>query len=82
MELYQEAVELAERGRLREALREATSAYDRAAESFHHPTMMALLYFPDEHRLAVYFPLLVPIMVPFLATAAKEFKIWKASDRP
>ncbi|KAJ1549207.1 hypothetical protein HK405_007847 [Cladochytrium tenue] len=34
-----------------------------AAESaFFDPTMVAMLYFPDEHRLAVFMPLFTPVL--------------------
>ena len=71
MRLYDKAVALTQSGQLQAALQQATAAYDHAAEAFHHPTMMAYLYFPDEFRLAVYFPLVVPIAVPLLSNAMK-----------
>lgn len=39
--------------------------------------MLALLYFPDEHKYAVYTPFFAPVMVPLLAALLKEWKDWK-----
>lgn len=36
--------------------------------------MLALLYFPAEHKYAVYTPLFAPVAVPLLATALREWK--------
>lgn len=40
--------------------------------------MLALLYFPDEHKYAVYTPLFAPVAVPMVAALFREFKAWKA----
>ena len=43
--------------------------------------MLALLYFPDEHKYAVYTPLFGPIAVPMLAALVKEVKEWRERRR-
>lgn len=43
--------------------------------------MLALLYFPDEHKYAVYTPLFGPVAVPMLAALAKEVKEWRERRR-
>lgn len=53
------------------ALRHATHA------AFNHE-MLALLYFPDEHKWAVYTPLFGPVAVPLVLALLKEFKEWRA----
>ncbi|KAI8609752.1 phosphatidylinositol-glycan biosynthesis class S protein [Chytriomyces sp. MP71] len=45
-----------------------------AEEAFFDPTMVSLLYFPSEHKLAVYMPLFLPVGVPLLQTLVQEFK--------
>jgi phosphatidylinositol glycan class S len=72
-----EAGALLEAGQLERALERASRAYSLATEAFSHPTLMAMLYFPDEHKMAVYFPLMVPTLLPLLINAAKEFKRWR-----
>jgi phosphatidylinositol glycan class S len=43
--------------------------------------MLALLYFPDEHKYAVYTPLFGPVAVPLILTVFKEFKHWREKRR-
>lgn len=39
--------------------------------------MLALLYFPDEHKYAVYTPLFGPVAVPLLVALLKEVRQWR-----
>ena len=80
--LYEDARSLLRGGMLKEALVKATEAYRLSQGAFHHPTMMAMLYFPDDHKLAVYFPLLVPILLPLLSNVVREVKFWRAGSVP
>lgn len=43
--------------------------------------MLALLYFPDEHKYAVYTPLFGPAAVPVVVALLKEWKEWKERRR-
>lgn len=43
--------------------------------------MLALLYFPDEHKYAVYAPLFGPASVPMLVALLREWKEWKEGRR-
>ena len=43
--------------------------------------MVAMVYFPDEHKVAVYLPLLGPVAVPLLMSAVKELKSILAARR-
>jgi len=38
------------------------------------PTMLSLLYFPDEHKYAIYTPLFGPVLVPLVIALIKEVK--------
>lgn len=49
-----------------------------ANEAFFDPSMMGLLYFPDQHKFAVYAPLFAPIGVSLVAGLVKEIRAWKA----
>ena len=46
-----------------------------ASQAYFDPTMLALLYFPDEHKYTVYAPFFGPVAVPLLAALAKEVKV-------
>ena len=40
--------------------------------------MVGQVYFPDEHKVAVYLPLLGPVGVPLFMGAAREImRVWK-----
>jgi phosphatidylinositol glycan class S len=39
--------------------------------------MLALLYFPAEHKYAVYAPLFASAMIPLFAAALREFSAWR-----
>ncbi|TPX62100.1 hypothetical protein PhCBS80983_g00685 [Powellomyces hirtus] len=55
----------------------ARAAITASESAFFDPTMVAMLYFPDEHKYAVYMPLFVPISVPVLIAVLREIKRWK-----
>ena len=54
------------------AMLHAADALRLSSEAFFHPTMLALLYFPDEHKWAVYTPLFGPIALPLIAATVRE----------
>ncbi|KAI5116254.1 hypothetical protein M0805_009538 [Coniferiporia weirii] len=56
------------------ALHYSARALTRASRAFFNPGMLALLYFPPEHNVAVYTPLLAPVTVPLLAAVLREIK--------
>lgn len=45
-----------------------------SSKAVFNPTMLSLLYFPDEHKYAIYTPLFGPIFVPLLVCLIKELK--------
>jgi len=50
-------------------------------EAFFDPTMVSMLYFPDEHKYAVYMPLFLPISVPLALVLKEEFKKRKKNKK-
>jgi len=50
-------------------------------EAFFDPTMVSMLYFPDEHKYAVYMPLFLPISVPLALVLKEEFKKRKRNKK-
>ncbi|KAJ5682044.1 uncharacterized protein N7477_001984 [Penicillium maclennaniae] len=69
-------------GRFSAALATARVAETEAERSFFEKSMVGQVYFPDEHKVAVYLPLLGPIGVPLFVGLIKELKRivagWKA----
>jgi phosphatidylinositol glycan class S len=64
-------------GRFRKALESARTAEEMAERAFFERSMVGQVYFPDEHKVAVYLPLLGPVAVPLVMAAVKEFKMWR-----
>jgi phosphatidylinositol glycan class S len=59
---------------LREALMHARQAYADSEKAFFEKSMVGQVYFPDEHKVAVYLPLLGPIGVPLVIGLVRELK--------
>ena len=54
------------------ALRNSRTAVQEVEQAFFDPSMVGQVYFPDEHKVAVYLPLLGPVAVPLVLSALKE----------
>ena len=61
-------------GRFDSALSNARIANDEAERAFFEPSMVGQVYFPDEHKVAVYVPLLGPMAVPLVMAGIKELR--------
>lgn len=61
-------------GRYDQALENARIAEGEAEQAFFEPSMVGQVYFPDEHKVAVYVPLLGPMAVPLIMAAVKELR--------
>lgn len=57
-----------------EGLLHARVAEEEAERAFFEKSMVGQLYFPDEHKVAVYLPLLGPVGVPLLSGLVKELR--------
>ena len=67
-------------GRFGEALKHAVISEIEAERGFFEKSMVGQVYFPDEHKVAVYLPLLGPVAVPLVMSALKEIKrLWTDS---
>lgn len=52
-----------------------------AERAFFEKSMVGQLYFPEEHKIAVYLPLLGPVGVPLVMGLLNELAAWKARRR-
>lgn len=52
-----------------------------AERAFFEKSMVGQLYFPEEHKIAVYLPLLGPVGVPLVMGLLNELSAWKARRR-
>lgn len=64
------------------ALQHSSLALEYAEKAFFDDKMVSMLYFPDEHKYAIYTPLFGPLALPLLMALLKElqgmFNGWKA----
>ncbi|KAF6204866.1 hypothetical protein GE061_019030 [Apolygus lucorum] len=74
------ARKLLDGGKLLEALEFSKSAFIASERAFSDPSLLALLYFPDDQKYAVYIPLFLPIMIPVLMSLKKIYS-WMFSKR-
>ncbi|EGN92894.1 hypothetical protein SERLA73DRAFT_98679 [Serpula lacrymans var. lacrymans S7.3] len=58
------------------ALRWSSEAFSLASRAFFNPGMLALLYFPAEHKYAVYTPLFASITFPLVVALGREILAW------
>lgn len=65
----------------KEGLENARIAEEAAEKAFFEKSMVGQLYFPDEHKITVYMPLLGPMGVPLVMGVVKEFKAWRKRRR-
>jgi phosphatidylinositol glycan class S len=49
--------------------------------AYFDPSLLPLLYFPEEHKYAVYTPLFGPVSVPLVVGLIRELKEWKERRR-
>lgn len=70
----QQACDLLREGCFQRALEHARVAQVEAEKAFFERSMVGQVYFPDEHKVAVYLPLLGPVAVPLIMAALKEIK--------
>jgi phosphatidylinositol glycan class S len=56
------------------ALENARVAEKQAETAFFERSMVGQVYFPDEHKVAVYLPLLGPVAVPLVLSAVREIR--------
>lgn len=61
-------------GRFQSALENARVAEAEVEKAFFEPSMVGQVYFPEEHKVAVYVPLLGPMAVPLIMSALKELR--------
>ncbi|CCJ31432.1 unnamed protein product [Pneumocystis jirovecii] len=63
------------------ALNYSRIAVNSAEKAFFDPSMVSMLYFPDEHKYGVYLPLFGPLFFPLVIPLLREFsnflKSWK-----
>ncbi|XP_030751200.1 GPI transamidase component PIG-S-like [Sitophilus oryzae] len=76
------AEELILKGKLDDALVKAKVAFQNSEEAFGHPSLLALLYFPDDQKYAIYIPLFLPVMIPVVMSLTQiKNKLFKSKQK-
>lgn len=82
VKLNHEALTNLAEGRLGEAFASSSQAYTLSEKAFFDPSLLALLYFPEDQKYAVYFPLFLPVSLPLLSSVYYMSKFyWNKSRR-
>lgn len=62
---------------IHQAVKFAREAYIAAEKAFNDPSLLELLYFPEEQKYAIYIPLYLPIMIPVIFSLSAVRKYFK-----
>jgi hypothetical protein len=57
-------------------VRAASEAHAHTERAFFHTSILSLLYFPGEHKLAVYLPLALPLLLSLCLRCTQETARW------
>ncbi|KAH9515259.1 hypothetical protein Btru_014016 [Bulinus truncatus] len=71
-------------GKLKEAFLASKAAIEASELAFFHPSLLELLYFPEDQKFAIYIPLFLPISIPIVTSmlhAVKWFKKYSKVKR-
>nr|CAD7408453.1 unnamed protein product [Timema cristinae] len=71
------ATSMLKMGELKAAFQASKQAFLSAESAFTDPSLLALLYFPDDQKYAVYIPLFLPVMIPVLMSLRNIYKFFK-----
>nr|KAF6289686.1 phosphatidylinositol glycan anchor biosynthesis class S [Pipistrellus kuhlii] len=81
----QKAAEELASGHLASAFAASQEAVTSSERAFFDPSLLHLLYFPDDQKFAIYIPLFLPMAVPILLSLVKIFlesrKSWKKPEK-
>ncbi|CAH1988374.1 unnamed protein product [Acanthoscelides obtectus] len=72
------AEEYLRKGEVEESLKLAKIAFSTSESAFSDSSLLALLYFPEDQKYAVYIPLFLPIMIPVFMSLATLKNWWKS----
>ena len=64
--LSEESEKHSDLGRLTQALESSNAALSASEKAFFDPSLLALLYFPEDQKYAIYIPLFLPVLIPVL----------------
>lgn len=68
---------LSDNGDIRTAYELSSNGYSLSEKAFFDPSLLSLLYFPDDQKYAIYLPLFLPICLPIIANMRVYHRFWK-----
>lgn len=81
LSLFDDAVANLKNASLEKAVSAASQSVDKSDKAFFEKRMVQQVYFPSEHKLAVFLPLLGPICSIVVFGCLKLFAAWKAQRK-
>ena len=66
---------------IHQAVKYAREAFIAAEKAFNDPSLLELLYFPEEQKYAIYIPLYLPIMIPVIFSLSAVKKYFKKGQQ-
>ena len=77
LENYEQSVQFLAKGIVNDAIKHAKNAFEFSEKAFYDASLLALLYFPDDQKYAIYVPLFLPVTFPILASVYRSFHWWR-----
>lgn len=68
VDLSHQAIHSLASGQLEKAYDCSRKAFQLSESAFYDPSLLALLYFPDDQKYAIYFPLFLPVSLPLVSS--------------
>lgn len=75
-----EACEKLKTGNLDIAYEQSRRAFELSEKAFYDSSLLALLYFPEDQKYAIYVPLFLPISIPVILSFFKAVKWLRSSE--
>jgi phosphatidylinositol glycan class S len=69
-----QVLEALQRGDYTEAFSHSRDSLVASERAFFDPTIVSMLYFPDEHKYAVYLPFFGPLVLPLILSIVRLVK--------
>ncbi|TRY63540.1 hypothetical protein TCAL_03657 [Tigriopus californicus] len=74
---FEKAQSQLDSGHLEEAFQSSKEAFDASEEAFFDPTLLGLLYFPEDQKYAIYIPLFLPVGIPVLMSLKSVYTFFR-----
>ena len=80
MSACSEAERLLSSARMEAAYERSLAAFAAAEKAFFDPSLLALLYFPEDQKYAIYIPLFLPVFIPVLQSLMAMWAYFRGKE--